>query len=102
MSSIWRSSFVALPLSRVFSLFSLTSQVWPSDAAGSWTSNGRSARRRAAAMLLTTTLLISIPIAAQGPQAQPVDPPSSVADQPISPAIQKQLDGKAVESHRAR
>jgi hypothetical protein len=43
-------------------------------------------------MLLIATLLISIPIAAQGPKAQPVDPPSSVADQPVSPAIQKQLD----------
>ncbi len=92
MSSSWRSSSIALPLSRMFLPFSLMPQVWPSDAACSWTSNSRSARRPAATMLLIATLLISIPIAAQGPKAQPVDPPSNVADQTVSPAIQKQLD----------
>ena len=51
-----------------------------------------SAHRRAAAMLLIGMLLISIPIAAQGPRAQPAVPPSSDTDQQISPAVQKQLD----------
>ncbi len=51
-----------------------------------------SMRRRAAAMLLVGTLLIAIPVAAQGPSAQPADPPASVTDQQIPAAVQKQLD----------
>jgi hypothetical protein len=74
----------------MFSPFSLSSQI--PAATFSRTSNSGSARRRAATILLVAMLLISIPITAQGPKAQPADPPSSVTDQPISPAIQKQLD----------
>ncbi len=51
-----------------------------------------SAHRRAAAMSLAGMLLISIPIAAQGPAAHPPISPSPNADQQISPAVQKQLD----------
>ncbi len=48
--------------------------------------------RRATAMLLITTLLLSIPIAAQGPSSQPPVPSSNGNEQQISPAIQRQLD----------
>ena len=51
-----------------------------------------SAQHRAATMLLIGMLLLSIPIAAQGPKAQPPVPPSSDAEQQISPAVQRQLD----------
>ena len=51
-----------------------------------------SVHHRAATMLLIGMLLLSIPLAAQGPSAQPPVPPSSDTDQQISPAVQKQLD----------
>src|SRR5271157_1719036 len=50
------------------------------------------AHRRAAAMALPGMLLISIPIAAQGPRAQTPDPSSSETNQQIPLAVQKQLD----------
>ncbi len=48
-----------------------------------------SARRRC---LLIAAALLSIPIAAHGQRTQPPAPPPSDTDQPISPAVQKQLD----------
>src|SRR5271165_2932266 len=51
-----------------------------------------SADRRAVTTSLIGMLLISIPVAAQGPRAQPAVTPSADTDQQISPAVQKQLE----------
>jgi Putative beta-barrel porin-2, OmpL-like. bbp2 len=51
-----------------------------------------STHRSAATMLLIGMVLISIPIAAQGPTAQPPVSSSSDAGQQIPPAVQRQLD----------
>jgi hypothetical protein len=60
-----------------------------------------SVHHRAATMLLIGMLLLSIPLAAQGPIAQPPVSPSSVTDQQISPAVQRQLDAMQ-KSNEAR
>ena len=51
-----------------------------------------SARHPSATLLLITMALLSIPITAHGQRTQPPVPPSSDADQQVSPAVQKQLD----------